>query len=305
MTSLLVLLLACGEKESTTTEEDTATETTDTVSLDDFIYVTETATGDDACFAGETGVLGHEIDQAVWNIQNVDSSLVETITVEGQVVDFESDESVAEAFVDIFWSNTVDSSSDSTGVSDDGGLVDVDIQTCSPFSYRVYTDPAWDETKVTIEANTVEAPSATSTELNSVSSATYRVIPSLLGLSPDVDKGIVAGTVFDCGEVAMEAAQIVVRDAEGNIPASLVVKYFVDNFPSRDQEWTSADGLWVAVNVPEGTWYVDAYVSDGAGGFVVKGSTSVEVIADSINISNIHTGLGDGIKYPVDCLVSE
>ena len=96
-------------------------------------------------------------------------------------------------------------------------------------------------------------------------------------------------------------AQVVVRDADGNIPESLVVKYFVDDFPNRNQEWTSEDGLWVAVNVPVGTWYVDAYVSDGAGGHIVKGTTVVEVIADSINVSNIHTGYGDGIRYPEGC----
>jgi hypothetical protein len=307
MNALLLMFLACGEKDATeeTTTEDTETTETEGVALSDFIYVTEAATGDDSCFAGESGVLGYEIASSSWNAQDVATSSVTTISLDAEVIDFESDDPVEEAFVDIFWSNTVSGTSDSSDVSAEDGSASIEVEACSPFSYRVYTDPALEETKVTIEANTVEKPTSTATELNSVSSATYRVITALMGISPDDDKGLVAGTMYDCNEEAIEGAQVVVRDVDGNIPESLVVKYFVDDFPNRTQEWTSADGLWLAVNVPAGTWFVDAYVSDGAGGHTVKGSTAIEVSADSINISNIHTGFGDGIKYPESCLVSE
>lgn len=307
MNALLLMFLACGEKDTTdtTTTEDTATTTTDGVALSDFIYVTEAATGDDSCFAGEAGVLGSDIAFSSWNTQDVNIDLVATISLDAEVIDFESDDPVEEATVDIFWSNTVSGVSDSSDISAEDGSVSIEAESCSPFSYRVYTDPALEETKVTIEANTVESPSATTTDLNSVSSATYRVITALMGISPDDDKGLVAGTMYDCNEDPIRGAQVVVRDVDGNIPESLVVKYFVDDFPNRNQEWTSEDGLWLAVNVPEGTWYVDAYVSDGAGGHTVKGSVIIEVSADSINISNIHTGFGDGIKYPEACLVSE
>ena len=307
MNALLLMFLACGEKDTTdtTTTEDTATTTTDGVALSDFIYVTEAATGDDSCFAGEAGVLGSDIAFSSWNTQDVNTDLVATISLDAEVIDFESDDPVEEATVDIFWSNTVSGVSDSSDISAEDGSVSIEAESCSPFSYRVYTDPALEETKVTIEANTVESPSATTTDLNSVSSATYRVITALMGISPDDDKGLVAGTMYDCNEDPIRGAQVVVRDVDGNIPESLVVKYFVDDFPNRNQEWTSEDGRWLAVNVPEGTWYVDAYVSDGAGGHTVKGSVIIEVSADSINISNIHTGFGDGIKYPEACLVSE
>ena len=91
-------------------------------------------------------------------------------------------------------------------------------------------------------------------------------------------------------------------DASGNIPDTLVVKYFVDDFPNRDQEWTSADGLFVMVNVPTGDWSLEAYTADGAGGHLLMGATNVNVIADSINSSSVYIGYGDGISYPSSCL---
>jgi hypothetical protein len=303
----LLALIACGDKDTDTdTQTDTDTDTTtDSVALSDYIYVTEAPVGELACFAGESGVEGHEIDNSVWLVQDVDPSLITIVSVSGEVIDFETDDPVEEGFLDVFFGNSLSGSSDASGTSAVDGSVSLDLQVCSPYTYRVYTDPALDETKVTIEKNTVESPSVTSAQFNSVSSATYRVIPSLLGVSPDPDKGIVAGTAFDCNGDSYEGAQVVVRDADGNIPESLVVKYFVDDFPNRNQEWTSEDGLWVAVNVPEGDWFVDTYVSDEAGGHIVKGTAEITVFADSINISNIHTGIGDGIKYPESCLASE
>jgi hypothetical protein len=303
----LLALIACGDKDTDTeTQTDTDTDSaSDSVALSDYVYVTEEPVGELACFSGDSGVMGHELDDSVWLEQNVDSSLVTTVSVSGGVIDFETDDPVEEGFLDVFFSNSLAGTADSSATSSVDGSVSLDLQVCSPYTYRVYTDPALDETKVTIEKNSVESPSASSVEFNSVSSATYRVIPSLLGVSPDPDKGIVAGTAFDCNGDSYQGAQVVVRDADGNIPESLVVKYFVDDFPNRNQEWTSEDGLWVAVNVPEGDWFVDAYVSDGAGGHVVKGTAVISVFADSINISNIHTGIGDGIKYPESCLISE
>ena len=107
---------------------------------------------------------------------------------------------------------------------------------------------------------------------------------------------------LDTGDaLGIEGGQVVVFDAEGNIPDDLVVKYFIDRFPNRNQEWTSADGLWVAINIPPGDWFINAFVADGAGGHKLMGSTSVKVFADSINISSVYLSYGNGISYPDDC----
>mgnify|MGYP000948633263 CR=1 FL=1 len=94
MNALILMFLACGEKDTTeeTITADTATTETEGVALSDFIYVTEAATGDDSCFTGESGVLGYEIASSSWNTQDVDTSLVATISLDAEVIDFESDD---------------------------------------------------------------------------------------------------------------------------------------------------------------------------------------------------------------------
>ena len=158
-TLTLLAVVACGDKDTDTntdTDTDTDTNTTEGVELSDFIYVTEAPVGELSCYAGESGVLGHEVDSASWLTQNVDTSLVATVSVSGEVIDFESDDPVEEGFVDVFFGNTLSGESDSSGVSAADGSVSLDVQVCAPYSYRVYTDPALDETKVTIEKNTVD-----------------------------------------------------------------------------------------------------------------------------------------------------
>jgi len=64
---------------------------------------------------------------------------------------------------------------------------------------------------------------------------------------------------------------------------------------------TSADGLWGVFNVPEGTWRIELWGLVG-GDEVLLGATTAKVYPDSINIANIFSGYGDGVKYPATCL---
>ena len=90
-------------------------------------------------------------------------------------------------------------------------------------------------------------------------------------------------------------------DEDGNIPDTLTVNYFTDAFPDRDQLWTSADGLWVAANVPPGNLRAEMWgLVDGQ--LRLLGATLLFSESDSINISNIFTGYGDGVKFPDSCL---
>jgi hypothetical protein len=140
-------------------------------------------------------------------------------------------------------------------------------------------------------------------EFNSVSAFTYAFILNLLGITLEEDAGVLAGKASDCGDAPIEKAQVIVRDAAGNIPSALVVNYFVDDFPNRDQPYTSPDGLWLAANVPVGEWTVELWtVREGE--LVLSGSTVVELTAGGvIQISNIYAGFGDGVKYPESCRV--
>ena len=80
-----------------------------------------------------------------------------------EVIDFQSDDAVEEAMVEVFRSNSITGVPDNSGISDSAGEIAFLMETCSPYTYRVYTDPALYETKVTIENNKVESANANST----------------------------------------------------------------------------------------------------------------------------------------------
>lgn len=296
--SIILGLFACGEteKETDTASTDTG-ETTETSMFDSIVYVDTVPTGDMSCFA--------EGYSDAWAEQSVAADAVTDISIAGAVIDFETDEPVADASIEVYYSNTVYGAPDQSYTSDGAGNFSGTVPSCTPYAYRVSTDPDLGATKVTIESSQIDGLTATGSEYNSVSIDTYNVIPALLGISPDVDKGIVAGTAYDCAGEPLEFAQIVVTDADGNIPESEVVRYFVDSFPSRLQEWTSEDGLFVVVNIPEGDWTVNMYVADGNGGHLLMAQSPVKVFADSINISSVYTSFGDGVRYPESCLATE
>ncbi|MCO4747959.1 MAG: hypothetical protein KC912_24415 [Proteobacteria bacterium] len=262
-----------------------------------YINTTATATGDHTCYdpASET-----------WNSQTVDTDKIADYPFGGIVADFETEDAVPDATVDVWLADEFDGAPDATGVSDTNGAVTITLPSCQAMTYRTTTDPVAEETKDTFEAHQIfDVPSSGTIDedLNSVSTITYRLIPSLLGVSVDDDKGVIAGTAFDCNGEAIEGAQVIVKSASGSIEEGVTVNYFRENFPNRDQLETSADGLWVASNVPEGTLTIELYTYNGTD-YDLIGATEVPSLASSINISNIYEGFGDGVRYPDGCLVA-
>lgn len=299
----LSVLLVAG---CTGSDTDTSSSTDDTGSGDggtdvfsEIINITEAATGDYSCFAGEGN----------WTVHTADPSCVEKLPMSGEIEDFESGDGVDGCTIEIYDADTVTDSPDSSTVSDgEGNFTGLEAYSCQPWTYKAYTDPALDETKVTIQAHEVYSHGTElDAGLNSVSSDTYAVIPALLGISVDPGAGIVAGTAFDCGgendENKIEGAQVIVKDANGNYPEDQEIRYFVNDFPNRDQPYTSADGLWLAVNVPPGRVTVELWaITESGGEPQIVGETELDIFEDSINISNIFTGFGDGVRMPDSCL---
>jgi len=265
----------------------------------DYINTTVTPTGDFGDFAAGYEAVGS------WLAQSPDAAKVETVPLTGKVEDFESGDGVAQATVEVFYTDAIGGVPDVTATSDNTGGFTSGIQTCTPLAYKTATDPALQDTKNTFELHTVYGyePGGLDEVFNSVSWSTYALIPSLLGVSIDPARGTAAGTAYDIAGNPIQGAQVIVVDADGNPAGGVVVKYFIEDFPNRDQPETSPDGLWVAINIPTGDWFVDMYVADGAGGHLLMGRTNITVFADSINISNIYTGF-DGVKYPDSCLAA-
>jgi hypothetical protein len=267
--------------------------------FEDFINTTATPDGDFTGFEA-----GYDGNGGWLDAGTPDASCVVERPIRTEVQDFQDEYGVQEATVEIWYADAVSGAPDVTMVSDSDGVVSgSDALVCQPFTYKAATDPVLDDTKPTFEAHVVyEYTSGDVDEyFNSVSKATYQLIPSLLGISVDPERGTAAGTVFDINGAPVTGAQVVVTSTDGVLAGDTVVKYFIDRFPNREQPTTSEDGLWVAVNIPPGDWTIDAYVSDGTGEHLLMGRTTVTIFADSINIGNIHTGY-DGLKIPANCL---
>ena len=259
---------------------------------------------------------GDDVDSVEWLTQSIDPALQGgDYDITGLVEDFESGSGVDKAEVALWYGNRFTASPDLTAESDAAGEVSVTGPSCEPLLYRVTTDPVLGETKTTFKANQIyphpgDSDLIEGAYFTSVSSITYQLIPTILGVVVDPELAIIAGTAFDvtrdpswptdddAGKI--EGAQIVVYDADGNIPDTLEVNYFVQDFPDRDQPHTSADGLWVASNVPPGDLRVEMWARvDGE--LKLLGATEVYSETDSINIANVYAGYRDGVKYPYSC----
>lgn len=292
-TLLATLALGCGK------DDDTGSDTTDTGedTTEDggHIELTEELVGDISCF--EPG--------GDWLVQTVDGDKVADRSLEAMVEDFEDEIGVNEVTVEFWFSDGFEGAADVSAESDSAGDISIEVPTCTALAYKTSTPPNEERTKDTYEAHQiyeyVEEGLAMTDYLNSVSVATYVLIPSLLGVSMDEDKSVIAGTAYGCDGEPLQNAQIVVVDDSGAIPETLVTNYFMDSWPVREQPHTSEDGLWIAQNVPEGAWTVQLWaLVDGEE--VLLGATQLNTYADSINISNIYTGYGDGVYYPESCL---
>ena len=305
---IAVLLIACKGDGANPTGTDTDTDPVDLFST--FIAPTIEASGGGlACFTP-----GSDWETTSWLSQDVDSARVGIAAVNATVTDFETEESVPEPTVDLWYADAVSGIPDTTVTGDVGGLLSIDTPACDPHTYRVATNPNVVETKTTYKAHNITGPDdgARTADFLSVSDITYRLIPTLLGVAVDTDKAIIAGTMFGCGRnpalpseddtEKVEGVQVIVYDDAGNIPPEMQINYFTERFPNRDQLHTSPDGLWVASNVPPGRLRVEAWgLIDGT--LTLVGATVLDSEADSINIANIFAGYGDGVKYPASCLL--
>jgi hypothetical protein len=237
-----------------------------------------------------------------------DPSCQGTVTYTGIVKDFQYGDGVADSTVQVWAGDDIQGGSPVATTADDAGNFSVEGPVCAPFAYGTSTPAEWQQTKDTYEVHQIYGPGDEGgVEFNSVSEATSRLIPGLIGVEWDESTGIIAGTAYDCNEDPIQYAQIFLHDANGAIPATGDIFYFSANGDTNlptdhaSQPWTNTNGLWVAMNVPAGNWIVEMWGWDGTQE-VKLGSTTLQILAGSVNISNIYTGDDDGIFYPDSCL---
>jgi hypothetical protein len=285
-----VTFLACTGGTSDDTGDD---QSGGAPAFEDFVNVSTVYVGDAACYDG-----------VAWNTQTAGAGCTSDIAVSGTVSDFQSDENVEGASVD-FWSNDdINTSSSLSMETDSNGDGVATLPACTPIGYMTSTPPEWEETVNTYEVHQVyewDPSGATSDTWNSVSVATSKLIPSLLGLEWTPGTSLIAGTAYDCGGEPIQHAQVFIHDADGNIPADIAIRYFDNGLPNSDQPDTNDDGLWSAVNIPPGDWIVEMWVYNGSE-LEMLGATHLTMVPDSVVISNIYTGIEDGVYLPASCL---
>lgn len=303
-----LVLAACSGDDKDTDATDDTDDTTPVEDAENELSLTEEATGDWSCFTPAASY-----DEAVFLSQTIDPAKVTTMSIDGQVLDFEEDEPRTNVDVRLWFDDVSTGQPDAAQQADGDGKVDLEAPSCQALSYLAYPDPLLDEARPTYKAHQVygfQEGGAFEAEYISVSTNTFLVVPAIVGITPDPTKSTIAGTAFDCtrqpdtlSEVEagkVRNVEIVIRDLQGNKVPGVFVRYFVEKFPDRDQPHTSADGLWTAINVPEGEYRVEMWGLIN-GEERILGATTLKTYADSINIANVFGGY-NGVKYPDGCL---
>ena len=215
--ALPLILAACPNGGDDKGTDTTDTDDTNTVrTRDDFVNTQDlVVAGNMECFT--VGAL---------TTQTPDPSCQASLSLDGTVEDFQSGDAVPEATIQVWADDDIISGTPAVTQANDDGNFSIDAPSCTPFGYGTSTPVEWEETKDTYEVHQVYAYGETSATFNSVSEATSRLIPGLIGVQWDTTTGIIADAAYDCDDTEIENAQVFIHDAAGNIPATGDIFYF-------------------------------------------------------------------------------
>lgn len=270
-------------------DSDTDSDADADADRDDFIHTEEVYEADDSC-------VGDDPPEPRPSRQVEAEVLV-------AVLDFQTEEEVPEATVEV-WYDEMTGSPEVEGQAGGRGLLELPLETCVPAIFHTSTPADWEET-VPTTAYTVVPYDAAELEIWAVSVATATIIPAIIGVEWDRDKAMAAGSVVDCDGEPVGHAQVFVHDGAGNAPSGMSVHYFDgNNLPTTEgnqPDTNPENGLWTAVNLPEGEWQADVYGYDG-GDYVLLSSLVVSAEAGGFGIVRHTIGNFDGVSYPAACV---
>lgn len=300
MRGLLWVFLAIGCKgdkdaEETGMPEETGTPDEEGPTQEElfatWVNTTDTYVGDLTCYDGTS-----------WVTTGADPSCEATVPIgEGEVADFAFGTSVADATVEFYLADWVEGSADLTFTTDGDGLITGSLPVCTAMTYAVTKDDG--SLHDTYEYHVMYGAGETvNPDLASISADTWLTLPSLFGVTIDDTLGVLAGTVRDCNGDIVENAQVLPRNADGEIPSTMSVGYTLDGYPNRNENSTTTDGVWIAMNVPAGEYTIEVYVADGAGGQRMVGSVPAQAFVSSVSIAVVYAGREDGLDIPSSCL---
>lgn len=230
------------------------------------------------------------------------SSEDEMVSATFAVEDFEQGFMVEGVQLEVFYNNDASGTPDLDATSLDKTNADGEVTALVPagrrIAYRVVGGetplypPGVVQASVEYDVPTPDADGGTVDAL-SVSQATYSLISTVLGITPDPDKGILAGGFTDCDGNDIEGVVARLYYPTGDLCSGsneCLDRYFIDDTPAQDQYWSSADGLFGVLQIPTGTGYrleLHARVADSGcpGDMVILGEhDGIQILANSIII---------------------
>ncbi len=192
-----------------------------------------------------------------------DTMVSATIAVE----DFEQGFMVEGVQLEVFYDNdasgTPDLDATNLDVTDENGEVTALVPAGRSIAYRVVGGetplypPGIVQASIEYDVPTPDADGGVVDAL-SVSQATYALISTVLGITPDPTKGILAGGFQDCGGDDLEGVVARLFRPTGELcqgVSECLDRYFIDDTPAQDQYWSSADGLFGVLQIPTGSGY--------------------------------------------------
>jgi hypothetical protein len=223
--------------------------------------------------------------------------------------------------LEVFFSNTASGAPDLDASNLDPTDVDGEVPASVPASRAIAVRVVGGSTPLyppgvvqTSVAFDVETPAADDglIRVESVSRATYQLITTVLGITPDPTQGILFGTLADCLGAPVEGAVARLYEPSGSRChgfGTCLDRYFIDDTPAADQWWTSDDGMFAVLQVPPSAGYgLELHgIVLGSGCpadlAVLAGRGSVEMMADTISIVDLSCTDVDDSPWSVRCVL--
>lgn len=136
---------------------------------------------------------------------------------------------------------------------------------------------------------------------HSVSYATARVLPALLGVEWPAGTGIVVGEVYGCDGLPVANVQVILFDEACARGGEGQTWYARNNLPSPTATATDDDGEFYVIGLTPGDWFVEAWGADG-GAARVLARAPLRVERDAFHGLSLYVGVADGAWMPDTCL---
>lgn len=231
--------------------------------------------------------------------ENAPAACQVDVSVTATLLDYQDQDPVAAARLFVLAADDFDAEIEAEGTSGVEGTAELTLPACTPLVYRSEREEALDTWGPHI---VIDPTTPVEHNFQSVSEGSKGLLELTFQVEIKPGNGSLVGVVRDCDGEPLEGAQVIVRDAECDVPSSWVPGYFSNQIPDVFRASTSADGVWAGLDVPPGEYVLEAYIAaDEEGELLLLGSAPVVVQADAVVIADLQPGRSDGVKIPDAC----